>query len=103
MVLVLMVLRHWAIEQRDRLEPPEERLNLSKSDWAPFGLFSMFLVMMAALACISFRWPLWIAAAPLLPLGVVAFVPEWRGPLLDAWFGKPVEPATRRPGELTPS
>ena len=98
-VLVLMVLRHWAIEQRDRLEPPEERPNLPKSDWVPFGLFSMFLVMMAALACISFRWPLWIAAAPLLPLGVVAFVPKWRGPLLDAWFGKRAVSQEPRPDE----
>ena len=99
-VVVLMVLRHWASEQLDRLEPPEDRRGLPEPDWVPFSAFSMLVLMMVALLCISFRWPFWIVATPFLPLAVVAFVPEWRKTLLDTWFGKRVdseEPRSKEP------
>lgn len=101
--LVFQMLRQWANEQRDRLEPAEAVHGQSQSDWVPFGVIFMLAVAMSVFASFMFRWPIAIMAVPILPLAVVACVPEWRGALVDAWFGKRVDGDVRQSDRLSPN
>jgi hypothetical protein len=101
-LIVLVVLRQWAAEQRNRLEPPAELRGLPRSEWAPFFMLSVLAVTITAMIGFTFQWPSWSAAVPLIPLAVVGLVPPWRRAFHDVMFGKPVEPVPRRPGALTP-
>ena len=101
-LIVLVVLRQWAGEQRDRLEPPADLRGLPRSEWVPFLMLSVLAVTITAMIGFTFQWPSWSAAVPLILLAVVGLVPGWRRAVNDVMFGKPVEPAARRPGELLP-
>ena len=100
-LIVFVVLRQWAGEQRDRLEPADLR-GLPRSEWVPFFTLSVLAVAITAMIGFTFQWPSWSAAVPLVPLAVIGLVPGWRSAFNDVMFGKPVEPTARRPGELSP-
>lgn len=101
-LLVFVVLRLWAGEQRDRLEPPAPLQGLPGSDWVAFLTLSILAVAITAMIGFHLEWPGWTAAIPLVPLAVVGLVPRWRRAFNDGAFGKQTEPAPRRPGDLTP-
>lgn len=100
-ILVLQMLRQWADEQRDRLEPGEVLHGQPRSDWVPLGAIFMITVAVSVFASFTFRWPISIMAVPILPLAVIACVPAWRGALVDVWFGKPVDDDVRQSDRLS--
>lgn len=96
MVVTLFVLRQWAVQQRQRLEPVEVTPASPGSEWMGFGLLSVLVVGLVLIPTLTFGWPAWIIALPVPALAVFAVVPEWRKALLDAVFGKRVEPEAAR-------
>ena len=101
-LLVFVVFRLWAGEQRDRIAPPAEPRGLPQPDWVPFLILSVLAVASTAMIGFHLEWARWTAVVPLVPLAVVGLVPRWRRAFNDGAFGKQTEPAPRRPGELTP-
>lgn len=101
-VIVFAVLRLWAGEQRDRIEPPAEPRGPPGPDWVSFLVLSVLAVTITAMIGFHLQWARWTAVVPLVPLAVVGLVPRWRRAFNDGAFGKQAEPAARRPGELTP-
>lgn len=100
-VVVLMVLRHWATEQCARLEPERETRDPITSEWFGFGLSSVVLVWMTLFAIGIFEWPIWIAAIVVLALVIVAFLPKWRTGLAEMLFGKRAEADNPRSDEAS--
>lgn len=83
--LLLMQLRMWATDQRERLEPTAAP-QPAASHWA-YAVFAMFLLAGGAFA-VMMGLPLWIVVASALGLCVIALVRRWRERALDWTFGK---------------
>jgi hypothetical protein len=90
-VVALMVLRLWAIEQADRLEPEIHKLCPPTSGWANVALPAAFLSWMTLLAIFAFGWPIWVGGIPFVALVVGALNPAWRTRVMESVFGKRVE------------
>ncbi len=98
-VVALFVLRLWAIEQADRLEPEKHKLCLPTSGWANVALPAAFLLWMTLLAILAFGWPIWVGGIPFVALVVGALNPAWRTRVMEIIFGKRAETNTSGPEE----
>lgn len=92
-LLAVVMVRHWATEQRERLDPSPARPDSSLFAFILTGLCGVG--MLAVLASL-FDLPPWWGMVAGLALAVLAFVPPWRGRVADALFGKRDDPASSR-------
>lgn len=87
-VVVIFVLRQWAVQQRGRLVPEEPLPSSSGSEWMGFGLLSIFVLGMVLVPSATFGWPRWIMVIPVIALAAIALFPRLRRGVLDIVFGK---------------
>ena len=86
--VLLMLLRMWATEQRDRLEPTADPQPVGPG-WG-YAFLAMLLLGGGAFA-VMMGLPLWLVIAVALVLCVIAVVGRWRESTLDWTFGKRAE------------
>ncbi|RZJ16414.1 MAG: hypothetical protein EON91_13400 [Brevundimonas sp.] len=91
-LIALLALRRWAVEQCDRLAPlPETGANPT---WAGWTIGFLFLAFALSLAATFFHLPYWSGvAATVVILTLSAILPSSRDRVLEFLFGKREDPA----------
>jgi len=95
-LVVAMIVRSWALEQRNRIDPPSQTEQPERSRWFDLAFLAIVLVPLGLAISAAFGGLKWIMATVGLILVVAAVAPGSWGRVFDILFGKRDSASKRR-------